>query len=147
MSLWTVISTVISYYVSNGKFKTKTCWVHSLLKSKFKNFNWMNWKKTFKKGNDNSWKQQHSHPYILRYNKDKLTMSCQMDFKNSKINENYTKKLLKSFSQINPIASLLACINTTKHKTYHPLQANCHLWNKTPKPEEVLTHVTLNCLG
>ena len=47
-------------------------------------------------------------------------MSCQMDFKNSKINENYTKKLLKSFSQINPIASLLACINTTKHKTYHP---------------------------
>ena len=43
-----------------------------------------------------------------------------MDFKNSKINENYTKKLLKSLSQINPIASLLACINTTKHKTYHP---------------------------
>ena len=50
-------------------------------------------------------------------------MSCQMDFKNSKIDDthkNYTEKLLKSFSQINPIASLLACINTTKHKTYHP---------------------------
>ena len=50
-------------------------------------------------------------------------MSCQMDLKNSKINDthkNYTKKLLKSFSQIYPIASLLVCINTTKHKTYHP---------------------------
>ena len=76
-------------------------------------------------------------------------MSYHMDFKNSKFEDHSQPSKLhsKTSSQINPIASLLACINTTKHKTYHPLQANCHLWNKTPKPEEVLTHVTLNRLG